>query len=67
MCFFFSIDNITTFLYETFANLELQCKKKEFSINKLRNNYELQLFIKKELWKKKEVRNRHYINNYIYI
>lgn len=43
-------------LYETLTHLEVQCNKKEFSNNKSRNEYELKLFIKMELWQKEEVR-----------
>ncbi|XP_025200171.1 protein PFC0760c-like isoform X2 [Melanaphis sacchari] len=51
-----SIDNITNSLNETLAHLEIQHKKKEFTLNKLKCDYELQLFIKMELWQKEEER-----------
>uniref|UniRef100_A0A2S2NSN5 Uncharacterized protein n=1 Tax=Schizaphis graminum TaxID=13262 RepID=A0A2S2NSN5_SCHGA len=51
-----SIDNITFSLNETLAHLEIQYKKKEFTLNKSKCEYELQLFIKMELWQKEEER-----------
>lgn len=50
------MDNITFCLYETLAYLEVQHKEKEFSISKSKSEYELQLFIRMELWQKEEVR-----------
>lgn len=58
-----SYDNIISCLSETLADLEKQYTKREFKMNKLKCNYEQQLFIKMELWKKEEVRlinfNKH--------
>ncbi|KAE9529797.1 hypothetical protein AGLY_011893 [Aphis glycines] len=50
------IDNIIFSLNETLAHLEMQYKKKEFILNKSKCEYELQLFIKMELWQKEEAR-----------
>lgn len=52
------MDNIIFTLYETLSNLEMQCRKKEFLKNKSRSNYELQIFIRMELWQKEEVRKQ---------
>lgn len=52
---FFSIDRFAISFYETLAHLEVQHNKKEFSINKSRNDYELQIFIRMELYQKEEV------------
>lgn len=49
------MDNIIISFYETLAHLEVEYKKKKSSINKTKNDYELQLFIKMELWQKEEV------------
>lgn len=49
------MDNIILSFYETLAHLEVEYKKKEFAINKSKNDYELQLFIKMELLQKEEV------------
>lgn len=61
MKFCFSYDNINLSLYETLAHLEVQVKKKEFSIHKSKSEHELKLFIQMELWQKEEVKH-----NYIY-
>lgn len=49
------MDNIILSFYETLAHLEVGYNKKQFSINKSKNNQELQLFIRMELWQKEEV------------
>lgn len=49
------MDNVTISLNETLAHLEIQYKKNEFTINKLKCEHELQLFIRMELWQKEEV------------
>lgn len=59
---FFSIDNIIIALNETLAHLEIQHVKKKFIVNKSKYEYELQLFIKMELWKKEEVSSIIFIN-----
>ncbi|XP_060880884.1 uncharacterized protein PF3D7_0207100-like [Metopolophium dirhodum] len=51
-----SIDNITITLNETLAHLEIQYEKKKFTVNKSKCEYELQLFIRMELWQKEEER-----------
>ncbi|XP_022178678.1 putative uncharacterized protein DDB_G0282133 [Myzus persicae] len=51
-----SIDNITISLNETLAHLEVQYEKKKFAVNKSKCEYELQLFIRMELWQKEEER-----------
>ncbi|KAL4149244.1 hypothetical protein QTP88_003226 [Uroleucon formosanum] len=51
-----SIDNIIIALNETLAHLEIQHLKKTFLVNKSKYEYELQLFIRMELWKKEEER-----------
>lgn len=49
------MDNIIPSLYGTLDHLEVEYKKRESSINKTKNDYELQLFIRMELWQKEEV------------
>ncbi|XP_016663128.1 putative uncharacterized protein DDB_G0282133 [Acyrthosiphon pisum] len=51
-----SFDNINNSLSETLAHLEIQYEKKKFTINKSKCEYEKQLFVRTELWKKEEER-----------
>lgn len=57
----FSFDRITMCLNETIAHLEVQYKNRIFSIDKSRNDHELQLFIRLELFHKDEVRKLNFI------
>jgi len=56
------MDNITIALNETLAHLEIQYEKKKYTVNKSKCKYELQLFIRMELWQKEEVSNFLFIN-----
>lgn len=49
------MDRIILSFYETLAHLELEYDKKKFLINKSKQEYELQLFIRMELVQKEEV------------
>ncbi|KAL5234453.1 hypothetical protein ACI65C_001863 [Semiaphis heraclei] len=51
-----NLDNITISLNETLAHLEIEHEKKTFKVNKSKCEYELQLFIRMELWQKEEER-----------
>lgn len=50
------MDRMICSLYDTLAHLEVQYDKMIFSINKSKTDYELQIFLKTELWRKEEVR-----------
>ncbi|VVC25579.1 Hypothetical protein CINCED_3A015676 [Cinara cedri] len=50
------MDKMIIFLYDTIAHLDVQYDKRVFSINKSKKDYELQLFLKTELWRKEEDR-----------